>query len=80
MMSCGFEYTVRGWGVTGFQAFPLFTLEGGHNASVRCVRCAPGGAAFCCESRRRRRDELVGHVSRFRSVAFRKTDALHYIK
>jgi WD40 repeat protein len=47
LVSCGFEYTVRGWGVTGFQAFPLFTLEGGHNASVRVVRCAPGGAALC---------------------------------
>ncbi len=47
LVSCGFEYTIRGWGVTGEQAFPMFTLEGGHDASVRTVRCAPGGAAFC---------------------------------
>ena len=39
LVSCGFEYTVRGWGGTGFQAFP-FTLEGGHAASVGVV-CAP---------------------------------------
>ena len=46
LLSCGFEYTIRGWGVTGYQAFPLFTLESGHASSIAQVRCAPGGAAF----------------------------------
>ncbi|KAJ1445933.1 WD40-repeat-containing domain protein [Pelagophyceae sp. CCMP2097] len=44
LFSAGFEVGVRAWGITGIQAFPLFTLEGGHATSVRHVHAAPGSA------------------------------------
>ncbi|KAH8064699.1 malate dehydrogenase [Aureococcus anophagefferens] len=44
LLSAGFEFGVRAWGVSGHQAFPLFALEGGHATSVRSVCAAPGGS------------------------------------
>jgi len=44
LLSAGFEFGVRAWGVSGHQAFPLFALEGGHANSVRSVCAAPGGS------------------------------------
>ena len=44
LLSAGFEFGIRAWGVTGHQAFPLFSLEGGHATSIRKVAAAPGGS------------------------------------
>ncbi|KAJ8612508.1 hypothetical protein CTAYLR_003695 [Chrysophaeum taylorii] len=45
LFSSGFEYGIRAWGITGEQAFPIFSLEGGHFASVRHVGAAPGAVS-----------------------------------
>lgn len=44
LISAGFDFGLRAWGITGDQGYLAFSMEGGHFAPIRTVASAPGAA------------------------------------